>query len=103
MCHFFRNHFDDVYGKVVGTFQETLGKQLSKTLGRFRILDKAEQQKLRDANKVTKRDLREAGRGVYSKIGMAAPLQRSLTSLPTELLELVCSFLNARWALQPSC
>jgi len=69
---------------------------LSKTLGRFRILDKAEQQKLRDANKVTKRDLREAGKGVSSKISMAAPLQRSLISLPSELLELVCSFLNAR-------
>ena len=33
---------------------------------------------------------------------MAALSQHPLTSLPTELLELVCSFLNARWAYQPS-
>ena len=78
----------------------------------WKILDKAEELKLRTAERAAGKKIRRPERGGHSSAtlkeldrthSMTPLLRHSITSLPTELLELVCSFLNARWAHQPSC
>jgi hypothetical protein len=69
------------------------------------VLDKAEELKLRTAERAAGKKIRRLERGGHSSAtlkeldrthSMTPPLRHSITSLPTELLELVCSFLNAR-------